>query len=161
MKHNIALALAFLALAGCSREPEPAPSANDMSPEAGTEAGTGAPVPMASATPLPAPLPAAPPAAPDLPAKFRATGTEPFWGAKVDGTSLSYSTPEYPEGMAVPVTRKVQDGAVTFSGTIDGKPLQLAVSAGPCSDGMSDTVYPWSVTRTIGPDIQRGCARGD
>jgi uncharacterized membrane protein len=152
MKLKIAHALVFLALAGCSREPEPAPSANDMPSEAGTEA----PVPIAAATPPPAR-----PAAPDLPAKFRATGTEPFWGAKVDGNSLSYSTPEYPEGMPVPVTRTVQDGSVTFSGTIDGKPLQLAVSAGPCSDGMSDTVYPWSVTRTIGPDIQRGCARGD
>lgn len=155
MKHPIVLVPLALALAACSREPQPAPSANESPVETGSEA----PVPMAAATPLPVPPPPAAPAAPDLPARFRATGTEPFWGAAVDGGSLSYSTPEFPDGMRVDVTRKVEDGSVTFSGTIDGKPLQLAVSAGPCSDGMSDTVYPWSVTRTIGPDIQRGCAR--
>jgi uncharacterized membrane protein len=152
MKPVIPLALALLALAGCSGSPEPAPTASESAVEA--------PPAMASAEPVEAPVPApAQAAAPKLPARFRATGTEPFWGAEVAGATLRYSTPEFPDGTAVPVTRAVKDGAVVFSGTIDGKPIELAVSAGPCSDGMSDTVYPWSAARTIGPDIERGCAR--
>jgi uncharacterized membrane protein len=42
---------------------------------------------------------------------------------------------------------------------LDGKALRLTVTKGPCSDGMSDTVYPFSVDRLLGNDLQRGCAR--
>lgn len=152
MKPIIPLALVALALAACSRAPEPAPTASESAVEAPPAMASAAP----AATPVPAPTQAA---APTLPARFRATGTEPFWGAEVAGSTLRYSTPEFPDGAAVPVTRSIKDGAVVFSGTIDGKPIELAVSAGPCSDGMSDTIYPWSASRTIGPDIERGCAR--
>lgn len=152
MKPITPLVLIALALAGCSREPAPEPLPSDSAVEA--------PPAMASALPSETPESAPPQiAAPKLPVKFRATGTEPFWGAEVAGSILRYSTPEFPDGTPVPVTRNVKDGAVVFSGTIDGKPIELAVTAGPCSDGMSDTIYPWSASRTIGPDIERGCAR--
>lgn len=138
-------------LAGCSGDPDPVPEASEAAAEASVTMAS------ASAVPLAAPTPEEP--ALDLPRKFRATGTEPFWGADVDGETLKYSTPEFPEGTSVTVTRKQAGASVTFTGTIDGKPLELVVSSGPCSDGMSDRVYPFSVTRTIGPDIERGCAR--
>lgn len=151
MKLLVPFALAPLLLAGCSGDRPPAPEPSETADEAPAPMASTSAAPVASASPAEKPL--------DLPARFRATGTEPFWGAEVDGGTLRYSTPEYPDGMSVAVTRKAAGGTVTFAGTIDGKPLELAVSKGPCSDGMSDTVYPFSVTRTIGPDIQRGCAR--
>jgi len=154
MKHHYLLALLPLALAGCSDRAPDVPQID--------ETGTPAPVEMGAAdqdtTPAPTANPVVEEKALDLPPRFSALGTEPFWGAAVDGNSLTYTTPEFPAGTTVAVTRKAAGGTVTFAGTIDGKPLALAISAGPCSDGMSDKIHKYNAVRTIGPDIQRGCA---
>lgn len=94
-----------------------------------------------------------------IPASLTALGTEPFWSAKVAGGRMTYTTPETPDGATFPVKRRASEDGVVFTGAIDGKPIELEVSAATCSDGMSDTVYPFAVVRRIGPDIQRGCAR--
>ena len=95
----------------------------------------------------------------NLPDTFTALGTEPFWAAKVAGNRLTYMTPEDQAGQTIAVARK--DGAelVELSGTLAGKPLALTITKGPCSDGMSDVVYRWSVERRLGDDVQRGCGR--
>lgn len=98
-------------------------------------------------------------AAAPVPPSFRALGTEPFWSARVEGATLAWSTPEQPDGQAVPITRKDGDGKAVISAKVGGLPLVLEVSPGSCSDGMSDTVYPLSVVRRLGGDVQRGCAR--
>ena len=95
-----------------------------------------------------------------VPAKLRATGTEPFWGASVDGANLVYTTPEFPSGIRVTVIRRDGPGTATFTGNLDGKPLTLTIEQGPCSDGMSDTIYPMTARREIGPDTEQGCAKG-
>lgn len=95
----------------------------------------------------------------DLPARFAALGTEPFWAAKVDGNRLTYSTPEDPDGRSGAVVRTSHGDRVELDATLAGQRLTLTVSAGPCSDGMSDTVYPFTVRRRLGEDDQRGCAR--
>lgn len=134
-----------LFLAACSADRAPEASA---SPEVSS-----------ASPPIPQEQPSAPPAVPfAVPAAFKATGTEPFWSASVLGDTLIYSTPEFPEGARVAISRSNESGLVRLTGTIDGKPLELEVRAGPCSDGMSDVVYPLAVTRKIGTDIQRGCA---
>ena len=94
-----------------------------------------------------------------LPARFTALGTEPFWAAKVDGARLTYITPQDQVGQPITVARTSQGDSVEFAATLAGKRLTLTVSAGPCSDGMSDTVYPFAVRRQLGDDEQRGCAR--
>ncbi|ABD25019.1 membrane protein-like protein [Novosphingobium aromaticivorans DSM 12444] len=151
--------LALVLLAACSQPSDPEP--------VGEPSGTAIPQP-APASSLDA-LPASPASASandsasvlpaTVPPAFRALGTEPFWSASVKGATLTYSTPESPDGIAIPVRRTERDGKAVFAGTLDGKPLELEVGAGNCSDGMSDTVYPLTVVRRIGPDIQRGCAR--
>ncbi|MFM2370963.1 MAG: hypothetical protein RIS85_685 [Pseudomonadota bacterium] len=72
---------------------------------------------------------------------------------------MTYTTPDTPDGATFPVKHRASEGGVIFAGVIDGKPIELEVSDATCSDGMSDTVYPFAVVRRIGPDIQRGCAR--
>lgn len=112
----------------------------------------------------PAPKPAATTPEPDpaafsfLPTEFRAMGTEPFWSISVTKTQLTLSTPDNQEGVTVPVVR--QDGAenALFTATIAGQELQLLVTPGACSDGMSDKTYPWTVERTLGEDSVDGCA---
>ncbi len=68
----------------------------------------------------------------------RFTGTEPFWGGQVAGTTLTYSTPENHQGDAITVTRFAGRNGVSWSGTWQDKPFRMAVSEAPCSDGMSD-----------------------
>ena len=64
------------------------------------------------------------------------TGTEPFWGGEVAGSSLTYSTPENIDGTEVPVTRFAGRGGVSWSGMYDGARFVLAVTPGSCSDGL-------------------------
>ena len=114
----------------------------------------------------PPPRPAATTPAPDpaafsfLPRDFRASGTEPFWSATVTKGQLTYVTPETQQagGVTVPATRA--DGAenVLITALVDGQELQLLITPGACSDGMSDKTYPWTVERTLGEDSVDGCA---
>lgn len=99
------------------------------------------------------------PAQTGVPEQFTALGTEPFWAAKVDGGTLLYQTPEDQTGQRVAVGRRVSGIRTEFSGTLDGAPLTLIVGAGPCSDGMSDTVYSHSAELRIGRQVLKGCAR--
>lgn len=87
----------------------------------------------------------------------RLVGTEPFWGGQVAGTSLTYTTPEDPDGRAIAVERFAGRGGVSFSGALDGAALELTVTALACSDGMSDRSYPFTVTLKLGDDVRNGC----
>jgi uncharacterized membrane protein len=141
-------------LVGCDQSRQPALEASAT--PGSNEASAPAIEPPASPSQEPASRPAAGLALPDT---FTALGTEPFWAAKVAGGRLTYMTPEDQAGQTIAVER--EDGAelVELRGTLAGKPLALAITKGPCSDGMSDVVYRWSVERRLGNDVQRGCAR--
>ena len=86
------------------------------------------------------------------------TGTEPFWGGNVNGATLTYSTPEDPEGSAIPVTRFAGRGGVSWSGTWQDRPFRLAVTEAACSDGMSDRTYPFTATLEVLAEQRQGCA---
>lgn len=86
------------------------------------------------------------------------TGTEPFWGGKVSGSTITYSTPENPDGSAIPVARFAGRGGVSWSGTWQDKPFRLAVTEGACSDGMSDRTYPFVATLEVLGEQRQGCA---
>jgi len=88
-------------------------------------------------------------------------GTEPFWGGKVQGESLTYTTPDNPEGTTVPVSRFAGRGGLSYSGELEGRSLTLALTPGQCSDGMSDRRYPYTATLRLGDDLRRGCAATD
>jgi uncharacterized membrane protein len=94
--------------------------------------------------------------APDETVRF--TGTEPFWGGQVAGGSLTYTTPENPDGATFAVERFAGRGGVSWSGTLDRAPFRLVVTPGQCSDGMSDRTYPLTVTLAVAGEQRRGCA---
>ena len=147
--------IAALLLCACG-EYNADPGASGSAPaiaEATPPGASPAPPPLVEASATPAGL--------ELPLRFTALGTEPFWAAKVDGARLTYLTPEDQVGQPITVARTSQGDLVEFAATLAGKRLTLTVSAGPCSDGMSDTVYPFAVRRRLGDDEQRGCARPD
>lgn len=88
---------------------------------------------------------------------LRFTGTEPFWGGAVTGTSLTYTTPENPEGTRIAVERFAGRGGLSFSGSLDGAAFVMTVTPAACSDGMSDRSYPFTITLGIGDDLRNGC----
>jgi uncharacterized membrane protein len=91
---------------------------------------------------------------------LRAIGTEPFWGASIQGRCVTYSHPEDQQGTRV-WTRYTPGagGGGTWRGALEGKPFVLTArpEAG-CSDGMSDNRYPLAVDLTVGGEQRRGCA---
>jgi len=133
------------ALYACHRAPAP-PTLDDTADSDAAAPATQAPTPAAKPRTT-------------VPGKLRATGTEPFWSVAIDGNRLVYSTPDYPNGIRVSAMRREADGGkVTYTASLDGKPLSLEIAVGACSDGMSDKVYTFTAIRQIGPDIARGCA---
>lgn len=123
---------------------------------------TGATAAATHVTAAATPPATAPSASLRLPGSFTAVGTEPFWSAKVDGERLTYMTPENQAGRTITVERSSSASGrptVSLRGQLEGKPLVLILSAGPCSDGMSDTRHPFAAERRLGQNIVHGCAR--
>ena len=89
------------------------------------------------------------------------TGTEPFWSAEESGGQLIYRTPENPDGSAIAVERFAGRGGLSFSGSANGASLDITVTPGECSDGMSDNTYPYIATLVLGQNTRFGCAWTD
>lgn len=140
------LALTF-GLAACGQQPDVAPT-QSATAEVEAEAIASA-QPMATGSPEPT--------MPEKP--FQALGTEPFWAVEVLPGQLRYSDPENIAGTTFPATESREATGVRYSGTMSGQPISLLVQPGTCSDGMSDTVYPWTAVLTKDGRRLQGCAR--
>ena len=58
-----------------------------------------------------------------------------------------------------PPSQQVVDvDPVTGVSTADGKALKVTLTAGPCSDGMSDREYPLKAKVELGDEKYIGCA---
>lgn len=93
-------------------------------------------------------------------AAIRAVGTEPFWGARVQGRCVTYSTPENQQGVRV-WTRysETGSGSSKWVGQLSGKIFEMRVRLEPdCSDGMSDRRYPMVVDLAVNGEKRKGCA---
>ena len=92
--------------------------------------------------------------------RLRAIGTEPFWGARIEGRCVTYSHPEDQQGTRVWTRFSGTATSGTWTGSLGGKPFVLRTrpQAG-CSDGMSDNRYPIAVTLTVGGEQRSGCAQ--
>jgi uncharacterized membrane protein len=86
------------------------------------------------------------------------TGTEPFWGGTAQGDQLIYTTPETPDGTTITVKRFAGRAGLALSGQLGGQSLDLTVTQGECSDGMSDRTYPYTATLLVGGETRNGCA---
>ena len=151
--------LPLAVLAGCGQP------AGQTSEE---EAAAADPAPTASATPPTAPPPEQASAPGDIesqiPANFRALGTEPFWAVTTGGpgtaAGLRYSTPENIEGTEVTIEdERVQPAMRRLTGTMNGKDFSIELTVGQCSDGMSDRVYPFTARIVLDGESLSGCGR--
>jgi uncharacterized membrane protein len=90
---------------------------------------------------------------------IRAIGTEPFWGARVEGRCVTYSHPEDQDGTRVWTRFSGTASNGRWSGALDGQPFVMVTRPQKgCSDGMSDNLYPIGVTLTVGGEQRTGCA---
>ena len=91
--------------------------------------------------------------------RLRAVGTEPFWGARIDGRCVTYSHPEDQSGTRVWTRFSGTSSNGAWTGALGGKPFVLRTRRqADCSDGMSDNRYPIAVTLTVGGEQRSGCA---
>jgi uncharacterized membrane protein len=92
------------------------------------------------------------------PSGYSLIGTEPFWGGTVAATEIVYTTPENQEGERIAVTAAYGPSSETYSGTLDGQPFVLTLTAGPCSDGMSDNEHAFTAQLRVLGETRQGCA---
>ena len=90
---------------------------------------------------------------------LKVVGTEPFWGARIDGRCVTYSTPENQAGTRIWTSYARGADGEAWTGAYEGKPFELrARKVESCSDGMSDTIYPLEAQLTVAGEERRGCA---
>ena len=90
---------------------------------------------------------------------IRGVGTEPFWGARIEGRCVQYSHMEDQKGTRVWSQYTRNEAGEVWSGKLNGKVFELRSRNEPgCSDGMSDKRYPRSVELKIGKELFKGCA---
>jgi len=98
-------------------------------------------------------LPAAADAGPVL---YKAVGTEPGWSLTVHAARMDYAGDYGEVNIAEPTP---PDFRAAHGSYRSGK-LQVTISAGPCSDGMSDLVYRQTVRVTADGRTVSGCGGG-
>ncbi len=90
---------------------------------------------------------------------LKAIGTEPFWGARIEGRCVTYSHPEDQKGTRVWTRFNTGPQGGIWIGTLGGKPFVLRTRpAATCSDGMSDNRYQIAVDLAVNGEDRRGCA---
>jgi uncharacterized membrane protein len=90
---------------------------------------------------------------------LKAVGTEPFWGARIEGRCVTYSHPDDQKGTRL-WTRFTPgpDGGI-WAGALGGHKFELRTrTAAGCSDGMSDKRYPIAVKLIVNDEQRSGCA---
>lgn len=91
---------------------------------------------------------------------LRAVGTEPFWGARIEGRCVTYSTPEDQAGTRIWTRTSPAPGGSIYEGAFVGRRFRLEIrAAANCSDGMSDDRYPMAAALIVNGENRRGCAR--
>lgn len=145
------IALALLTaglLAACSPE---APGGGETAPPA------DAPPPAAQAPGEPQPTTAIDPAAP-FRQDFTLLGTEPFWNLQVKGSTMVLSQPDpIPTVTATNAVLAASSGKAVWTGQTGAAPMVVTLTAGSCSDGMSDRTYPYSAEVQVGETLLKGC----
>jgi uncharacterized membrane protein len=77
----------------------------------------------------------------------------------VDGQALHWSSPDNLDGLDFVARVEAMDNGRRYAGELEGAAVTLSISAGPCSDGMSDALHPWTARWQHQGRLLQGCAR--
>ncbi len=96
---------------------------------------------------------AALPATAQAQGEYRASGTEPFWSLTIGARTMRFEAPGRPT-VSVPTPRVIHG----FAGEIwQTRRIDVNTNHRQCSDGMSDRVYPDTVTVRVDGRTFKGC----
>lgn len=91
---------------------------------------------------------------------LRALGTEPFWGAQVEGRCVTYTTPEDQKGTRIWTRYTATADGGRWSGALGGRKFELVTrTQANCSDGMSDNKFPMAAELMVNGEKRTGCAK--
>ena len=151
MQRFLSIFACGLAIAGCG---QPADRLTD------DEASTGQGPAVIEETPDDPEAIAAPSDLPDAevagPILYKAVGNEPGWSLTVRAARMDY-VGDYGE---VNIAEPTPPNFRAAHGTYRSGKLRLTISAGPCSDGMSDLIYRQTVRVTADGRTVSGCGGG-
>ena len=90
---------------------------------------------------------------------LHAVGTEPFWSLYVIKDKKIIFHPAEGADVEVPFVAPANTDSVTrrFTSANDNTNLELIITKQECSDGMSEKVYPYSVTLSLNAVKYKGC----
>lgn len=146
---TLSVLVALCAVAACSDRAAPAPSAP-------APATVEQPSPVPTAGPLPGPAPAS---ASPIPVEVVVSTNEPFWQARVQGSTLVLAGPEGERRFAVESNEATAEGRHVGATDAKGR-VELQVTPQPCEDDMSGAAFPYTGSVSIdGAAAARGCAR--
>ena len=91
--------------------------------------------------------------------RFHCIGTEPFWSIVVTDTAILYTSPEKREVWRAAKAEAAGNASVFRTRDAAGNAIEITIRPGRCNDGMSDTIYEYTVTVDRGGRILKGCAR--
>jgi uncharacterized membrane protein len=93
-----------------------------------------------------------------FPRRLAGVGTEPFWDVGIDRGWFRYSSAGDDKPRAARVTRRETNNALRFAGRLGEWPMRAVIRRSRCSDGMSERIYPYSLTLTLDGRTLEGCA---
>jgi uncharacterized membrane protein len=105
----------------------------------------------------PADAPAPAPPAIVYPADMDLAGTEPFWAVKIRGGNIAFTRPDAPERDFSNAAKAEANGGATWTANDANGSIVVKLTAGTCSDGMSDKVWSYSAVVTVGEETLKGC----
>ncbi len=135
-------------------EPAPIPGETVYAVLAGTLSGDGSTLSVERIDTLTAKSPANA----CIPWEFWCSGVEPFWGLQISKAEGSLFFKDVGEqiGQAFAWVPPKTDGKSMW--TYETAGLKVVIKKTPCSDGMSDLTYSYSVQLSIGDRTLNGCA---
>lgn len=89
---------------------------------------------------------------------YNCIGTEPFWNVKVEASGIRFQLAGE-DAVTYPYKAASRQGAAqVYETTAQGSRLKVSITQEGCSDGMSDTQYPYKVTVEKDGTTYQGCA---
>ncbi len=115
----------------------------------------------AAGTPTPGETSALPRSKPDAAGRFRLSGNEPFWGVRIDASGLTYSSPDYQQGIAFPSSAPQQAGSalrwVALTPPPEAHTLEVTLEEKRCQDTMADKSWTHTATVVFDGTTLTGC----
>jgi uncharacterized membrane protein len=94
---------------------------------------------------LPGETAALPQGAADASGEFRLAGNEPFWAIRVTAAGLTYTTPDYQQGINFPAVAPERSGTtlrwVAITAPPEAHTLDVTLEERPCQDTMADKTW--------------------